>query len=79
MDTATHPARIIAKYITIAWTVIGMSIAIASPFENVASTAFATNLQPMLLTLIEQYKKQGGGGDSTGRKEIEDRRNSEQI
>lgn len=44
MDTTTQPANIIPRYITTALTVIGMSMAIASPCENVASTAFATTL-----------------------------------
>lgn len=45
IDTTTHPAKTMAKYIITALTVICMSIAIASPFENVASIAFATNLE----------------------------------
>jgi len=45
IDTTTHPARTMARYIITAFTVICMSMAIASPFENEASIAFATNLE----------------------------------
>lgn len=44
IDTTTNPASTIAKYIMTEFTVIGISIAIASPFENIVSSAFATNL-----------------------------------
>ena len=44
IDTTTQPDRTIAKYIITALTVIGMSMAILSPFENIASTAFAAIL-----------------------------------
>ena len=44
IDTTTNPANTMAKYIITALTVIGMSIAIASPFVNAASSALATNL-----------------------------------
>lgn len=44
MATTTNPAYTIAKYMMTALTVIGMSIAIASPFENIAPNAVATNL-----------------------------------
>lgn len=45
IDTTTNPANTMARYITTALTVIGMSIAMASPFVNVASKALATNLK----------------------------------
>lgn len=44
METTTSPENTIARYIITAVTVIGMSIAIASPFVNCAFRAFATNL-----------------------------------
>lgn len=44
IDTTTNPASTIAKYIITAVAVIGMSMAIASPLLNLASSAFATNL-----------------------------------
>ena len=46
METTTKPARTIATQIITALTVIGMSMAIADPFDNPnVSIAFATRLQ----------------------------------
>ncbi|CAJ2677404.1 unnamed protein product [Trifolium pratense] len=45
IDTTAHPAKTMARYIITALTVIWVSIAIASPFEKLASIAFATNLK----------------------------------
>ena len=56
IDTTTSPAYIIAKYKTTAFTVIGMSIAIASPFENIASSAFATNLRDFVHYIKNKMK-----------------------
>lgn len=56
MDTTIHPERIIAKYTITAVTVIGMSIAIVSPFENVTSRAFATILNLMLMKHIYRQR-----------------------
>lgn len=44
IDTTTRPERMMAKYITTALYVIGISIAIASPLLNNVSSAFATIL-----------------------------------
>lgn len=44
IDTTTRPERMMAKYITTALYVIGISIAIASPLLNNVSSAFATVL-----------------------------------
>lgn len=57
MDTTTNPANIIARYITTALTVIGMSMAIASPFEKVASSAFATNLSIIFKRMTKRLKR----------------------
>lgn len=63
IETTTIPASMVAKYIITALTVIGISIATASPRENHAFSAFATNLQkpgPLVKeNLPEKVKKNG--------------------
>lgn len=46
IDTTTYRARTMARYITTAFTFIGISIAVADPFSKPSvSSAYATNLQ----------------------------------
>lgn len=57
IDTTTNPPIIIAKYMITAVTVIGMSIAIASPFENIESSALATNLMNHVKRNMKQMRR----------------------
>lgn len=57
IDTTINPASTIAKYIITAVTVIGMSMAIASPLEKLASSAFATNLEKEEIIFPQRWKQ----------------------
>lgn len=67
IETATQPARMMAKYAVTACTFMGMSIAMASPVLNPsASRAFATRLHVQRETSHEAQKQKQGEEEAKG-------------